>query len=136
MELTTVNPGLIVGPTFVNTDFASGKIAKMFLNDEFIGGVPVIKMALVDVRDVAQAHVNCIGSDEAQGQRFLLVNEALWCREIGAIYDNAFGNQGYTIPTNEACYCLVRTAACFRADARKVCQYWGAELNVDNTRSK
>lgn len=48
-------------------------------------------MAWVDVRDVAQAHLNCLKVDAAQGKRFILSNESLWMREVAAILRGHFG---------------------------------------------
>lgn len=72
IELTTVCPGLAVGPTMIKGDFSSGKIMCWFMNNDLPGGIPQIAFSPVDVREVAQAHVNCIKRDEAQGKRFIL----------------------------------------------------------------
>jgi len=39
-ELTTVNPAAIMGPSLIKTEFASGKIIAMFMNNGFPGGIP------------------------------------------------------------------------------------------------
>ena len=84
IELTTVLPGLVVGPTEVFTDFSSGEVIKMFMLNTFpTSTIPKIQMAPVDVRDVALAHVRCIQIDEAQGKRFILSAKPLWFLEIG-----------------------------------------------------
>jgi len=59
-ELSTVNPCLVFGPTLVKTDFSSGKIMNMFMQGQIPCGVPLMSFSLVDVRDVAQAHLNCL----------------------------------------------------------------------------
>ena len=74
-----------MGPSLIKGDFSSGKVIKMFLEDSYPGGIPHIKFGIVDVRDVAQAHINCLDSDAAQGHRHILVGHPLWMREIGAI---------------------------------------------------
>ena len=71
------------------------------------------------------AHVQCIKRDEAQGKRFLLLGRSLWMREIGEILHGHFSGLGYTIPTVEAKYCLVKFIGFFRADAAKIASYWG-----------
>lgn len=78
VELTAVCPGFMVGPTLVKSEHSSSRVAKMFLEDKFPGGIPRISFTTVDVRDVAQAHVNCIERDEAQGKRYILSCESLW----------------------------------------------------------
>ena len=119
-ELTTVNPSLVLGPTMVKTEFSSGKILNMFLNDNMPGGVPRIQFGLVDVREVAEAHLQCIKRDEAQGKRFILSGRPAWFREIGEILNGHFGQMGYTVPTVEAKFCLVKFIGFFRADAAKI----------------
>lgn len=37
-----------------------------------------INMAVVDVREVAQAHLNAVKIDAAANQRFLLSNKSYW----------------------------------------------------------
>ena len=53
IELSVVNPGMIMGPPLVKTDFTSGKIMKLFLENNMPGGIPAIQFPIVDVRDVA-----------------------------------------------------------------------------------
>ena len=76
-ELSVINPGLVLGPSFVNTDFASGEIAGNLMNNK-MPAIPKLSLACVDVREVAQAHVAALKSDEAQGKRFILVNDTYW----------------------------------------------------------
>ncbi len=40
-------------------------------------------MGLVDVREVAQAHLKAIEVEEAANQRFILNSNELWLSEIG-----------------------------------------------------
>ena len=40
IELTTVCPALVVGPTLIKGDFSSGKIMSLFMNNNLPGGVP------------------------------------------------------------------------------------------------
>ena len=135
-ELTTINPSLIIGPSLIKTDFASGKILNMFMRNEVPCGIPVICMALVDVRDVAQAHLNCLEIDEAQGKRSILCAESLWMREIAAILRENFGQYGYPIPNSEACYCCIKMASYLRDDAAKIASLWGHELRFNNPCSR
>lgn len=51
-ELVTINPSLILGPSFIQTDFTSGSMLKKMLMGAF-PALPKILMPIVDVRDVA-----------------------------------------------------------------------------------
>ena len=70
-ELCCVNPGLILGTPLVKCKFSSADFIKMLVMRE-TPGTPAITIPLVDVIDVAQAHLNCITIDEAANKRFVL----------------------------------------------------------------
>ena len=55
-------------------------------------------------------------------------------REIGAHLHQAFPT--YPIPQKEAMYLFVKLASYFSVNAAKVKQYWGQDMEFDNTRSK
>ena len=136
IELTTVCPGFILGPTLVR-EGPSGECMKMFMNNSFPGGyIPLLNFGIVDVREVALAHVRCIERDVAQGKRFLLSGKALWFREIALILHEKYGHQGYTIPRTEAKRCLVKFASFFNREAAAALMFWGREFHGDNSRSK
>ena len=63
--LTTVNPAFVAGPSLIKTDFASAEVIRLFMKGKLPGGCPVIQIPVVDVREVAQAHLQCIKRDEA-----------------------------------------------------------------------
>ena len=43
---------------------------------------PKVRMPVVDVRDVAKAHLEGLKRPEAANQRFLLVSEGIWACDI------------------------------------------------------
>jgi len=72
----TINPGLIMGPAFVDAGFSSGDIMIKLMNNEY-PGMPLIMFPLVDVRETAIAHLLAIQKPEVANQRFCLVNRCL-----------------------------------------------------------
>ena len=62
--LSTINPGLIVGPNLNTAKFTSGDIIKKVMMGEF-PGMPRVIMSCVEVRDVARAHLEAVMRDEA-----------------------------------------------------------------------
>ena len=56
-------------------------------------------MALVEVRDVARAHLNALTIPEAANKRFLLVGEALWLHDIALLLKEKYGKEYPRIPT-------------------------------------
>jgi nucleoside-diphosphate-sugar epimerase len=58
-ELVTINPSLILGPSLIDGDFSSGQVISMILLNKY-PGLPKIMFSVVDVRDVALAHLNAL----------------------------------------------------------------------------
>lgn len=71
-ECATVNPGLVFGPNINECSFSSGDIIRKVITGG-MPGMPNLMFPLVDVRDVAQAHLEAILRPEANGKRFLMV---------------------------------------------------------------
>jgi len=61
-ELSVINPGQIAGPSFIGGDFSSGKVISDMMGNKF-PAIPKVNFPVVDVRDVARAHVNALQSD-------------------------------------------------------------------------
>ena len=60
----TINPSLVIGPNLNTAQFTSGDIIKKLVTGE-IPMTPNVAFGMVDVRDVAQAHLNAILKPEA-----------------------------------------------------------------------
>jgi dihydroflavonol-4-reductase len=56
LEVVTLLPGLIVGPTLVPPTFTSSKLILSLINQKY-PGIPKVMYPGVDVRDVAFAHL-------------------------------------------------------------------------------
>ena len=53
--------------------------------------IPHVQYPVVDVRDVAEAHLKAVQIEEAKGKRFILISENLWLVEIGEILNKKYG---------------------------------------------
>ena len=65
IELTTLCPGMMFGPTEVAKGFASGTFVESFFNGSMAGGVSRMQLGVADIRDAATAHIRCLERDEA-----------------------------------------------------------------------
>jgi len=92
-------------------------------------------MALVDVRDVALAHLKAIKINEAAGQRFILTSESVWMRDLALNLHGEF-SPDYKIKTKELSYCTFRMAAIFIDEAKGLIPIWDKPLIFDNSMSK
>lgn len=56
IELAVVNPGLVLGPNLNKCNFSSGDIIKQMV-DGSIPMYPLVAFPMIDVRDIAEAHL-------------------------------------------------------------------------------
>lgn len=89
---------------------------------------------MVDVRDVAKAHVEAAIRPEAAGKRFLLCREGIWFQEIAEILVEQYGKT-YGTKTKQLPLWLIKIVSWFDSQAKSVVQYWDKPLQIDNSRS-
>lgn len=83
-RLVTINPVLVLGPvTAAVHKRSSPAILRDLLTGKF-PGIPNLHFGVVDVRDVARAHVNALANPNAEG-RFILHNRGVHMREMAGI---------------------------------------------------
>ncbi len=76
-DLVTIHPGAVFGPSLSKrVDASSVSMVLQFLNGSFRSGVPALELGLVDVRDVALAHVNAALLPTA-AHRYIVVAHSL-----------------------------------------------------------
>ena len=97
-ELAVVNPGLVIGPvlSLASSDSTSQATVKKILENSLPALVNV-NFALVDVRDVALAHIAAMEKQEAAGNRHIIVSNNMWMKEIAEVVSREFQPQGYKI---------------------------------------
>jgi nucleoside-diphosphate-sugar epimerase len=136
--LCTINPTLVQGP-FLN---ASDAVTSAALCTRFLNGTlplaPHISFGVVDVRDVAQAHIAALEGDPAivTGRRFILHNRTLWLVEIAAYLGKTFEPLGYRMPKLEAPYPLLWIASFFDKNVALLLDAVGSFTEFDTTPSK
>ena len=93
-ELAVVNPAYVQGPLL---SASSGEGSKEFC-DRLL---PDLSFPIVDVRDVAAAHIAAVEKSEAAGNRHILTNRTAHMTKFAKILRDEFQPQGYTIPSEE-----------------------------------
>ena len=87
IEVCTINPSFVFGPSLTYDMGASNLLIRALL----VGRLPAlakIQFNVVNVLDVAKAHVLALKSDSAAGQRFIVSEKALWLSDIAKILKN------------------------------------------------
>ena len=99
-DLVVINPSLVMGPSLSKrVDGESAKIMLSILRGEFASGAPNLSMGIVDVRDVADAHILAGTVTEAKG-RHITCAKTMKILEICSILKEEFGDK-YKVPTTE-----------------------------------
>lgn len=97
-DLVVINPGFVMGPS-LSPESSSQSLAFMeqMIDGTLKMGVPDLDYGLVDVRNVAEAHITAARKAEAAG-RHILVNETLSLLKMSQVLRDEFGST-YSLPS-------------------------------------
>jgi len=96
-HLVTINPGVAFGPSLTTLSQSASIDTLISMGDGRLRtGVPDLTYGVVDVRDVARAHILAATTREASG-RYILVAEEMDMLTMATILRNRFGNS-YPLP--------------------------------------
>jgi len=132
-ELVTINPGLVLGPLLSKDWGTSGEVVKKILDGD-LPAIPDINFAMVDVRDVAAAHVAAMTVPEAAGQRFICATANHSMRDIAKVLSDRIGPRGFKVKTRNLPGFLVRVVAMWDKTARLGLNDLGVRQDVDSSR--
>lgn len=136
LELVTMLPVAVMGPVMGQDVSGSNHLIKRML-DGAMPGFPNLFIPIVDVRDVATAHVLAMTTPEAAGERFLLsAGPAIAMKEIGAILRTALGEAASRVPTRTLPDAVVRIAALFSPELRSIAPDLGYVKKMSNAKAR
>lgn len=117
-NLVCINPALVMGPSLTSsTQSGSVEVLQQFGDGTLKFGVPAMWNGIVDVRDVADAHIAAAFSESAHG-RYIVSGGTLSLLEMGKILANKFGSK-YPFPKMEAPKILFQAIAPIYGLSRK-----------------
>lgn len=103
-DLVCINPALVMGPSLTDaSQSGSIEVLQQFGNGTTLFGVPPMWNGIVDVRDVADAHVAAALNPEAHG-RYIICGGTLSLLDMGKALTQKFGYKfpfpHFTVPKN------------------------------------
>lgn len=133
--LATINPGFVMGPSLSRrVDSTSIDTMRALLNGKYKNGVPNLWFGIVDVRDVAMAHILAADNALATG-RHLCVARVLPLPEMASILMEKFPER--PIPKSTVPDFLLYLAGPFMGFSWKFLKKnLGIPFNTDNTKSR
>ena len=135
LELSVINPGLVLGPILDEDYSTSGELIRKLMRHE-LPGCPDLSWPVVDVRDVADAHIAAMTIPEAAGKRFCCAIESAKILDIAFILKRQFTNRGYKISARKLPNIIVRFSALFDKTIRLVVKDLSKPSEISNIRIK
>jgi nucleoside-diphosphate-sugar epimerase len=135
LDLAVINPGMVLGPLLGKDFGTSVGLVRQMMNGAF-SRVPHVGFPVVDVRDVADAHIRAMTNPAAGGQRFIAAGGFLWMTEISAMLANAFPAYASRLPAKELPDWMVKAMAIFSPMTRLISRELSLELSVDTSKSR
>ena len=130
-ELVAVNPSYVLGPSLGGTDNSSNEVVRKVLDHE-IPGLPRLMLPVVDVRDVARAHLLAMTHQAAAGERFIVSEGDYWYAEMMAVLSEA----GFDVTRRVVPNWLVRVVGWFDPTVRSIVNELGRERHVSSDKAR
>lgn len=136
MELSVVNPVGVFGPV-LGPDYATSILIIQRLMDGAVPGLPRIYFGAVDVRDVAELHLQAMTHPAAKGERFLAVaGDFLSTLDVARILKRRMGEAAKRVPTRQLPDWLVRLAALRDPAVRQIIPELGIVKNATSQKAQ
>lgn len=132
LKLTTINPGLVLGPPLDEHYGSSlGLIERILKGRDPM--VPGFGFPVVDVRDVADMHLRALRRPETAGKRYLSTSGSITMVDMARMLKAAYPTR--RIPTREAPDVLLRFLGLFDPQIRSILPKLGHLERVSNARA-
>lgn len=129
-DLAVINPSIILGPLLDEDPGTSAAIVRRLL-DGSVPAIPRVSMAIVDVRDVAAAHVAAMTAPDAGGKRFPMSERTLSLADAARTLREHF--PGDRIPRFTVPDWVVRIIGLFDSDIGAVVPELGVIKRFDSS---
>ena len=129
-EYVSLLPGYIFGPTLDENLCASITLIKMLMDGKY-PGAPRLCLPVIDVRDVARAHLVAAETEGIDGGRYLLVAESLWLIDIARDLRDCAGTSALRAPRRVFPDWMVRIIGLVDRPARSISAELGRDVQFD-----
>ncbi|NOX74962.1 MAG: NAD-dependent epimerase/dehydratase family protein, partial [Alphaproteobacteria bacterium] len=133
MQLTTVNPSLVLGPPLDDHYGTSLQLIERLLSGKD-PMLPRFGFSLVDVRDIAKLHVAALDKPDTIGERLIGSTGFMWFAEVAETIKAAHPER--KVVTRQAPNFLIRILAIFDKAVRSIVPELGkrVEVSADHTK--
>jgi dihydroflavonol-4-reductase len=131
MQLTAINPGMVLGTPIDGETGSSVGVVKRFLSGKD-PVVPDVSIPTTDVADVSAAHVAALQRPASIGQRYIVADRFMAMPEMTAILKAAYPKR--RIATRIAPRFLLRLLALVDGEVRSILPLLDWRATLDNTK--
>lgn len=136
MELATIIPVAVLGPVIAKEVTGSNELVRRLLDGAF-PGYPDFYMPIVDVRDVAKAHLLAMTTADAAGQRFITSSGAAFSmKQVGGILKENLGEKAKRVPRRSIPNFVLRAAALFDKTVREIAPDLGYARKMSSEKAR
>ncbi|MEM9572420.1 MAG: aldehyde reductase [Pseudomonadota bacterium] len=133
LELATINPVAVLGPAMSSDVSASLELVTQPMLNK-VPAFPKLTFGIVDVRDVADAHVAAMEHPDAAGERFIVGDSVLSFTEIGDVLREAYPQR--KLPKGELPSWLVKLLTLVNPTLKQIVPELDKRRNFTNAKSK
>lgn len=136
LELAVINPSFVMGPLLDGAALGtSATVIKDFLSGAY-PGTARLSWFLVDVRDVAAAHLAAMTFPKAPGNRYICASELIWLADVAKALNKNFAEWGYKVSTLQFPDWFVKFYALFDKSVKGEVPNLGKVISVSNRKIK
>lgn len=133
MQLTTINPGLVLGPALdAHYGTSLGVVERVLASKDPM--LPNFGLPAVDVRDVADMHVDALKTTDSVGKRLIASAGFIWFPEIADALAKAYPDR--KIVTRRAPDFVIKILGMFNAEIKTIVPQLGVHRVIDASQSE
>ena len=131
-KLTTINPGGVFGDALDKKGGTSIEYIRQFMKGKF-PGAPKFAILISDVKDIAKAHVACIGNNKVGGRRLIVGKEVKKLVELSQLIAEAMPEYKKKLPTKELPNLMVKLISYIDSSAKTMIPDLGIMMQTDTS---
>ena len=131
-KLTTINPGGVFGDALDKKGGTSIEYIRQFMKGK-IPGAPKFAVLISDVKDIAKAHVACIGNNKVGGRRLIVGKDVKRLVELSQLIAEAMPEYKKKLPTKELPNLMVKLISYIDSSAKTMIPDLGIMMQTDTS---
>ncbi|HEV7318901.1 MAG TPA: aldehyde reductase [Ensifer sp.] len=135
LEMTVVNPGMVLGPLLGQDIGTSVAVVRNLLRGSY-PALPKFSVPIVDVRDVADAHLRAMVTAGAAGERFLIAGEACSLADVAGVLRRQFPERASKLPKFVLPNWLAGLVSPFDPGLRLIVRELGRDQRISNGKAR